>query len=131
MGLKIAAFVALLLAESGQNRLPASGLGLANFDPTVRREDDLFLAVSGRRLAPTTIPADRMTHGSFTALADKTESSRHANIEDVAVDRARQRGTARLIADVHASLLDSGARRRDRMFRDAPPARARLVTAWP
>jgi putative endopeptidase len=106
MGLKIAVFVAIVMAASAQNRLPASGLDLANFDRTVRPQDDLFLAVNGRWLARTPVPADRVTHGTFTELADKTETDLRAIIEDVAADRARQRGTARQIADLYASLMD-------------------------
>ena len=47
-----------------------------------------------------------MTYGTFIELADKTESDLRAIIEGVAADRDRQRGTARQIADLYASLMD-------------------------
>ncbi len=52
------------------------------------------------------VPPDRVTYGTFIELADKTESDLRAIIEGVAADRDRQRGTARQIADLYASLMD-------------------------
>ena len=42
-----------------------SGIDQANFDKTVRPQDDLFRAVNGAWLAKTEIPADRSDYGAF------------------------------------------------------------------
>ena len=104
--MKSLVFVAFLALGLAPAQSPTSGLDLANFDPGVRPQDDLFRAVNGGWLSRTTIPPDRVTYGTFLELADKTESDLRAIIEGVAADRDRQRGTARQIADLYASLMD-------------------------
>ena len=106
MALKIAGLLVLLAAALSRIQSPISGLDLANFDPTVRPQDDLYRAVNGRWLARTPVPPDRVTHGTFLELADKTETDLRAIIESVAAERDRQRGTARQIADLYASLMN-------------------------
>ena len=58
---------------------PTSGIDQANFDKTVRPQDDLFRAVNGAWLARTEIPADRSDYGAFTVLA---RSSREGSAHD-------------------------------------------------
>jgi putative endopeptidase len=103
---KFLLFVAFLALGLAPAQPPTSGLDLANFDPGVRPQDDLFRAVNGGWLARTPVPADRVTYGTFVELADRTESDLRALIEGVAADRNRQRGTARQIADLYVSLMD-------------------------
>ena len=52
------------------------------------------------------MPPDRVTYGTFLELADKAETDLRAVIEGVAADRDHQRGTARQIADLYASLMN-------------------------
>ncbi len=106
MSLKITGILVVLVVALTRVQPPTSGLDLGNFDPTVRPQDDLFRAVNGGWLARTPIPPDRVTFGTFLELADKTESDLRAIIESVAADRDNQRGTARQIADLYASLMD-------------------------
>jgi predicted metalloendopeptidase len=96
--------LATLAAPSGQ--VPASGLDLMLIDPTVRPQDDLFRAANGRWLARAVVSPDRVTFGTFTELADKTESDLRVIVEGVAATRERQRGSARQIADLYASVMD-------------------------
>jgi putative endopeptidase len=97
---------ALLVMALPLKQPPASGLDLANFDPTVRPQDDLYRAVNGGWLARTSMPPDRVTYGTFLELADKTESDLRAIIESTAEFRDRQRGTARQIADLYTSIMN-------------------------
>jgi len=96
----------LLVVAPTPKQSPTSGLDLGNFDRTVRPQDDLFRAANGRWLARTPVPPDRVTHGTFVELSDKTETDLRAIIENVEAQRDRQRGTARQIADLYASLMD-------------------------
>ena len=51
--------------------LPPSGLMLANFDRSVRPQDDLYRFAGGGWLARTEIPADRSNYGTFLILDDQ------------------------------------------------------------
>jgi putative endopeptidase len=89
---------------SGQS--PTSGLDLANFDATVRPQDDLFRAVNGGWLARTALPPDRVTYGTFLELADKTEADLRSLSSASAPTPGRQRGTTLQIADLSGSVMD-------------------------
>ncbi len=106
MPLKTAALLVLLVVAMTPRQAPVSGLDLGNFDPKVRPQDDLYRAANGLWLARTSIPPDRVTYGAFLELADKVEADLRAVIEGVAADRDHQRGTARQIADLYASLMN-------------------------
>jgi predicted metalloendopeptidase len=106
MAVKTAISLVLLAAVLTSAQSSSSGLQLVNFDARVRPQDDLFRAVNGAWLARTPMPPDRVTYGAFLELADRTESDLRSIIERVAADRDRQRGTARQIADLYASLMD-------------------------
>jgi putative endopeptidase len=106
MTVKPAISFVLLAAVLTSGQSPTSGLDLANFDATVRPQDDLFRAVNGGWLVRTAMPPDRVTYGTFLELADKTEADLRSIIERVGADPGRQRGTTRQIADLYASLMD-------------------------
>ena len=72
-------------AAEGEAAEPlTSGIERANFDPSVRFQDDLFHAVNGAWLAKTEIPADRADYGAFTVLAEQAEKDVRAIIESCA-----------------------------------------------
>ncbi len=103
---KLAGFFVVLAAAAATGQPPTSGIDLSLLDATVRPQDDLFRAANGKWLERTVMPADRVMHGTFTELADKTESDLRAIIEGVAATRDKQRGSARQIADLYASAMD-------------------------
>jgi len=73
------------VAAKGVSAEPlVSGIGRANFDPTIRFQDDLYHAVNGAWLARTKIPADRADYGAFTALTEQAEKDVRAIIEGCA-----------------------------------------------
>ena len=104
--LKYAGILAVLWVLGGSGQTPASGIDLTLIDSTIRPQDDLFRAANGRWLATAVVPTDRVTSGTFTELADKTESDLRNIIERVAADRDRARGSARQIADLYTSLMN-------------------------
>lgn len=53
----------------------ASGIDLAELDPEIRPQDDLFRHVNGRWIARTEIPADKARYGSFAVLAENAEEA--------------------------------------------------------
>jgi putative endopeptidase len=104
--MKSASLLVLFVVALTPIQSPISGLDLGNLDPTVRPQDDLYRAANGRWLARTPVPADRVTYGTFIELADRADIDLRAIIERVAAERDRQRGTARQIADLYASLMN-------------------------
>jgi putative endopeptidase len=104
------ALLALAAASSlalAQPAAPKSGLVLANFDTSVRPQDDLFGYVNGGWVSRAAIPPDRVTHGVFTELADRTDLALRALIEEAAAQPNRPRGSAaQQVGDLYASLMD-------------------------
>ncbi|HWP95143.1 MAG TPA: M13-type metalloendopeptidase [Gammaproteobacteria bacterium] len=85
----------------------ASGVALANFDTSVRPQDDFYRYVNGTWLRTTPIPPDRSNYGSFTQLADETEKNLRALIEAAANDPDLPAGSeARKVGDFYASFMD-------------------------
>ncbi|MGD9606419.1 MAG: M13 family metallopeptidase [Leucobacter sp.] len=52
-----------------------SGIDLAELDPAIRPQDDLFRHVNGRWIERTEIPADKARYGSFAVLAENAEEA--------------------------------------------------------
>jgi len=103
-----AAFAAGTVALAGAQQ-PAlkSGLDPANFDKSVRPQDDLFRYVNGTWLAKTPIPADRAVYGTFVQLADKAEADLYALIEELAGDKNKKPGsTAQQVGDLYMSFTN-------------------------
>lgn len=52
-----------------------AGVDLAELDPAIRPQDDLFRHVNGRWIARTEIPSDKARYGSFAVLAENAEAA--------------------------------------------------------
>ena len=111
--LSIFPFLAACTAAGEAAEPLSSGIERANFDPSVRFQDDLFRAVNGAWLAKTKIPADRGDYGAFTALAEQAEKDVRAIIENCAGAGQHASDTDRKIGDLYASYMDQS--RADRL----------------
>src|SRR5260221_2241601 len=84
-----------------------SGLDVAGFDRTVLPQDDLYRYVNGGWLSRVVMPADRVSYGAFTEIADRTELDLRHIIEEVSARQNRPRGSAaQQIADLYGSVVD-------------------------
>ncbi len=84
-----------------------SGVALANFDTGVRPQDDFFRYVNGGWLKNTEIPADRSNYGTFTRLAEKSESDLKAIIDEAAGKTGHAPGSdEQKVADLYNSFMD-------------------------
>ena len=100
--------LSLLPAQSQAAPPLASGLDPANFDASVRPQDDLFRAVNGTWLAKTEIPADRADYGAFTALAEQAEKDVSAILEECAKDKDAAAGSERQkVGNLYAAFMDA------------------------
>jgi putative endopeptidase len=94
-------------AQTTARLAPVSGLDLANFDRSVRPQDDLYRFVNGHWLRTTAVPPERVSYGAFAALADKTELDLRTIIEATGASVNRKAGSpAQQIADLYTSVMD-------------------------
>ncbi len=99
------AAAASLLAGSA-HAAAVSGIETQHFDPSVRIQDDLFLAVNGNWIKNTPIPPDKSNYGSFIILRDLSESRSRAIIEEAAGKPQTTGSEAQKIGLVYQSFMD-------------------------
>ena len=105
---RAASFLACV-ATLAAAQAPKSGLELANFDRSIRPQDDLFTYANGRWMATAEMPSHRVIHGAFTEIGDRTDLDLRELIEDAAGRPNRMAGSpAQQIGDLYASLMDEG-----------------------
>ncbi|HEY9101987.1 M13 family metallopeptidase [Chitinimonas sp.] len=85
-----------------------SGIDKQHFDPAVRIQDNLYLAVNGGWQKTAEIPADRTWSGAFSDLRDLSEA-RVREIVEQAAGRAATDPEAKRIADFYQSFMDEAA----------------------
>ncbi|MBW8756147.1 MAG: M13 family metallopeptidase, partial [Burkholderiales bacterium] len=86
-----------------------SGLDKSGMDPSVRPQDDLFLAMNGAWLKKTEIPADKASWGTFYQLRELSDQRVKDIIEELA-SRPQPAGTVNAkIGDFYKSYMDTAA----------------------
>lgn len=98
------------LAAQAPAEVPSPSLGFdpANFDTTVRPQDDFYRFANGTWLRNTPVPADRASFGSFDALRERSEAALHELLEAAAAGPAHAVGSdLQKVADYYRSHLDS------------------------
>ncbi|NJD32523.1 MAG: M13 family metallopeptidase [Gammaproteobacteria bacterium] len=112
----------LLTLTAGANASPpskaeaaplASGVILANFDRSVRPQDDFYRYVNGAWLEKTQIPPDRSNYGTFTMLTVGVERNLATVVEDAAATPGPTGTERQKIGDLYASFMDQAAVERD------------------
>jgi putative endopeptidase len=82
--------LALLLIACGERQTTpvskalVSGVELANFDTSVRPQDDFYRYVNGNWLKTAKIPGDKAEYGPFNKLIDESEARLRSIIEESA-----------------------------------------------
>ncbi|WP_226565328.1 M13 family metallopeptidase [Shewanella chilikensis] len=85
-----------------------SGIEFANFDKSVRPQDDFYTYVNGGWIKNTEIPADRTSTGAFYDLREKSRDDVKAIIEEVAQSKDLKPGSdEQKVADLYRSFMDS------------------------
>jgi predicted metalloendopeptidase len=103
-----------------------SGVMLANFDPSVRAQDDFFRHVNGAWLEKTEIPADKSNYGTFTKLADDVEANLKVIVEEASAAGAAPGTDQQLFGDYYTSFMDE-ARAERRGLEPLAPEFARIA----
>jgi predicted metalloendopeptidase len=83
-----------------------SGVILANFDRSVRPQDDFYRFVNGTWLEKTQIPPDKSNYGTFGMLADAVEKNLKTIVEQAAATPGAAGGDAQMIGDLYAGYMD-------------------------
>ncbi|WP_440312225.1 M13 family metallopeptidase [Leucobacter chromiireducens] len=91
------------------NVAPVSGIDLAELDPAIRPQDDLFRHVNGKWIARTEIPSDKARYGSFAVLAENAEEAVRDIITGTPAPApgAPASGESDQVAALYASFMDT------------------------
>jgi len=106
------ALCALIVAAAGcagpaDKPAAVSGIERANFDTTVRPQDDFYQHVNGTWLKTTQIPADKPVYGAFSKLRDDSEARLREIIEAAAAKPGKAEGTdEQKVGDLYNSFMD-------------------------
>src|SRR3546814_150665 len=85
----------------------SSGIDPANFDNSVRAQDDFYRHVDGTWLKKTEIPADKSNYGAFTKLADDAEQHLREIIEAANNKKDKKDGSDdQKVGDLYAPFMD-------------------------
>ena len=90
------------------NAASASGIDLAELDPAIRPQDDLFRHVNGKWIERTEIPSDKARYGSFAVLAENAEEAVRDIITGTEAPAAGAGAEAEAdkVAALYASFMD-------------------------
>ena len=95
------------VAESVQSA-KISGVEQANFDTSVRHQDDFYYSVNGHWLANTPIPADKSNYGAFTVLYEQSQNALKAIIDEAAAKPNKVAGSSeQKVGDFYASYMNT------------------------
>jgi putative endopeptidase len=84
-----------------------SGVEKQYFDPAVKFSEDFFLAVNGKWLAETPIPADKSVYGTFHVLRDNSQQAVKAIIDEVSARTDLAAGSdEQKLGDLFKSYMD-------------------------
>ncbi|NIE63793.1 M13 family metallopeptidase [Burkholderia sp. Ax-1719] len=98
---------AILLASASAACAAAhSGIHSADFDNSVRPQDDLYQYANGAWLKHASIPSDRESYGVFDELIDLNDERLHGIIESAAAGQNPPGSDARKIGDLFQSFMD-------------------------
>ncbi|GAB2563089.1 M13 family metallopeptidase [Leucobacter ruminantium] len=89
-----------------------SGIDLAELDPAIRPQDDLFRHVNGRWIERTEIPGDKARYGSFAVLAENAEEAvrdiiTHTEAPAPGLITGGSEAEADKVAALYASFMDT------------------------
>jgi putative endopeptidase len=85
----------------------ASGIDKAQFDPSVRLQDDFYRHVNGTWLKNHPVPPDKSNYGAFTKLADDAEKQLREIIEQAAAKADKKPGSdEQKVGDYYAAFMN-------------------------
>ncbi|MGL5145885.1 MAG: peptidase M13, partial [Plesiomonas shigelloides] len=99
--------VAKTATAEAVNKALSSGIEFANFDKSVRPQDDFYSYVNGAWEKQTEIPADRTSIGAFYDLREKSRDDVKAIIDELSATPNLTDGTdEQKVADLYRAFMD-------------------------
>lgn len=100
--------ICILASQMTMAQSMNSGVIKANFDESVRPQDDLYRYVNGTWLKNTEIPADKSNYGSFTMLDDLSQKRLREIIEEAAKSAPKfANENMQKVGDLYLSFMDT------------------------
>lgn len=99
----------LLLSVCALPIVARAEINPANFDRTVKPQDDFYRFVNGTWLKNTAIPADQARWHTFTILAERNMEALHQIAERAAAKGKSGTAIEQLVGDFYASGMDEAA----------------------
>jgi len=96
----------LMIVSCGQKQMK-SGIDKANFDTSVKPQEDFYRYVNGAWLNTFEIPADKSNYGAFTKIYDEAQINLRTIIEESAAANAAEGTEEQKVGDFYASYMDS------------------------
>jgi len=96
----------LMIVSCGQKQLE-SGIDKANFDTSVKPQEDFYQYVNGTWLKNNEIPADKSAYGAFYILAENAEKDLREIIESTAKLETEAGSDEQKVGDFYRSYMDS------------------------
>ncbi|MFT5234837.1 MAG: putative endopeptidase [Shewanella sp.] len=85
-----------------------SGVEKANFDTSIRHQDDFYYSVNGHWLANTPIPDDKSNYGAFSVLYEQSQNALKKIIDDAASKPNKINGSnEQKVGDFYASYMNT------------------------
>ena len=91
-------------SDAAQPTRLTSGIELADIDPTVRAQDDLFTHANGTWLKNTPIPDDRATYGETDVMAERSQLQLREILETATKASDQEE---RKTGDLYTSMMDT------------------------
>ena len=102
----LAMLAGLMCISSVNSQEIIADLNTSNFNREVRPQDDLFEFVNGTWLQQTPIPPDKTNYGSFTKLADLSESRLKSIVEELADASHPEGSDEQKVGDFFKAFMD-------------------------
>src|SRR6202040_2211631 len=102
-------FGALLLASHAADTSSSWGFASTNLDKSCKPCDDFYQFAMGGWMKSNPIPAEYLTYGSFTRLADQNQKNLRQILEDAAKTKAAPGSNEQKIGDYYAGCMDTAA----------------------
>ena len=107
MRISLSALVGLCcVATTVAQEEPSPNLDTASFNRDVRPQDDIYEFVNGTWLKNTPIPDDKSNYGSFTKLADLSETRLKAIVEELAGQSHEKGSDEQKVGDFYKAFMN-------------------------
>lgn len=103
----IVLFLSILLIVSCGQKQMKSGIDKANFDTSIKPQDDFYKYANGTWVKNTEIPPEWSSYGVFHRLFEKAEKDLKEIIELTAKQNAKPGTDEQKVGDFYASFMDS------------------------